>query len=809
MLRAWPAPPQGAAALEDRRALEVLLARLTLALAPLLVANWLLLPSRAPLAALCALVLIPLYGVLALGALRFRPALIFQPWFGLLLFSLQAILIVVEIWAYDRPDSSLWLAFLPCLVVAAARWQLPGVGIALAWFAPDRLLTVLGFPGLSAPQRIQELALELAVMSVTGVIFGFLFRALELHRQRSHASRESLAAVLENVGEAILTLDAEGRVAAANLAAGELFGGDSSALLGSPIGSLLPSYTTALRELAQSGGRPRREEARGVRGDGSGFAAEVVTSLIVGDGGPLRILVLRDISELRARTAALSHQALHDSLTGLPNRLQLTQALADRIRLARRNATPLSILVIDLDGFKEVNDTHGHHVGDLLLQAVARRLTGQLRDGDLVARLGGDEFAVLPAPSAAPGAAGAIAEKIVHALREPFPLEQTLVATGASVGVASFPEHGEDADTLMRHADAAMYAAKRAGGGWATAVPGRQDERLHIEAAVTPSDLRRAIEDDELTLHCVPLLALEGGRLGGMEAQIRWYHRDRGMLGPSQFLPLAERSGLIRPLIRHAVRRAVGQMAQWRASGSEVQLSITISGRSFGDPGLVASTAGLLRQHGLQPGSLTLLVPQDTAILPAAGPFCAAAAEAGLRLAIDDYGAGSVALSRLSRLPFSEVRLAASLTRRLGSTDDGGAVIRGIIAIAHGLGMAVTAKGVGDAATLTLLRELGCDAVSFLPGSPSPLPGGTLAAAIGGGARHATLSGAPSPPPDPALVGAPGGPARAAPARPGPGSLHPGPHGPSVGPGPQVTSSGGGLRVPEAGSRAEPGSCGP
>ena len=775
MLRAWPAPPQGAAALEDRRALEVLLARLTLALAPLLVANWLLLPSRAPLAALCALVLIPLYGVLALGALRLRPALIFQPWFGLLLFSLQAILIVVEIWAYDRPDSSLWLAFLPCLVVAAARWQLPGVGIALAWFAPDRLLTVLGFRGLSAPQRIQELILELAVMSVTGVIFGFLFRATALHRQHSHASSESLAAVLQNVGEAILTLDAEGRVAAANLAAGDLFGGDSSTLLGSPIGTLLPSYTTSPLDMAQSGGCPRREDARGVRGDGSGFAAEVVTSLIVGDGGPLRILVLRDITELRAQTAALSHQALHDSLTGLPNRLQLTQLLADRIRLARRNATPLSVLIMDLDGFKEVNDSHGHHVGDLLLQAVARRLTGQLRDGDLVARLGGDEFAVLPAPSAAPGAASAIAEKIVNALREPFLLEQILVATAASIGVASFPEHGEDVDTLTRHADAAMYAAKRAGGGWATALPGRQDDRPLIEAAVTPADLRRAIEDDELTLHCVPVMALEGCRLGGMEAQIRWHHPDLGMLEPRQFLPLAERSGLIRPLIRHAVRRAVEQMAQWRASGSEVPLSIAISGRTFNDPDLVSSTAGLLRRHGLQPSSLTLLVPQDTAVVPAAGPFCAAAAEAGLRLAVDNYGAGSVALSRLPTLPFSEVRLAATLTRRLVSTGDGRGVIRGIIAIAHGLGMAVTAKGVGDAPTLTLLRELGCDAVSFLPGSPSPLPGGTLTAATDSGARHAALSGAPSLPPDPALVSAPRGPVRAAAPGPGPvpGSPHP------------------------------------
>jgi diguanylate cyclase (GGDEF)-like protein/PAS domain S-box-containing protein len=752
-LRPRPAAPL-APSHEGRRQLELLLFRLTLAVAPLLLVNWLLVPSRAPLAALLSLLLIPLYGILALGALWFRPSLLLRPWFGLLLFTLQAALIFVQIWAYDHPGSPLWLAFLPGVLAAAARWQLPGVALSVAWFTLDRLVTVLGFSGLSEGQRVQELTLELAVMSVMGVIFGFLFRELELHRQRLRASTQSLAAVLENVGEAILTVDTLGRVGAANLAAGDLFGCEPSALIGSHIDELLPAYATSLHDLAHHLGRSQRHDARGMRRDGSAFTAEVVTSLIVGDGGPVRILVLRDITELRAQTAALSQQALHDSLTGLPNRRQLTQALADRVRQARRNAAPLSILIMDLDSFKEVNDSRGHQMGDLLLQAVARRLTRQLRDGDLVARLGGDEFAILPAPSAAPGSATTIAQKIVSALREPFSVEAAVIETGVSIGIASFPEHGEDADTLMRHADAAMYAAKRAGGGWATAVPGRQEEGPMIEAALSPAELRRAVEDGELTLHCVPVMGLDGNALRGVDARVRWHHPDLGILEPGQFIPLAERSGVIRPLIRCTGRLAAEQMAAWRGSDSEVPVSIAISERNLRDPELVSTIVGLLHQHGVPADSLSLLATQDTALAPAAGAFFAAASEAGLRLAIDDYGTGSVSLLRLHAMRFTEVRLATSLTSRLSSGADGRAVVQAIIAMAHALGMTVTAKGVGDEPTLTLLRELGCDAVSFLRWS-QPLSGDAPAAAIDGAALRAALTGSPSMPSDPALVSAP------------------------------------------------------
>ena len=755
LARASPAAAAGPlplAAEESRRRLELLLVKLTVAIAPLLLVNWLLVPSRAPLPALASQLIIPVYAALALGAARFRPVLLTRAWFELLLFALQATLIFVQIWAYDRPGSPLWLAFLPGVLAGAARWQLPGVWISLAWFYLDRVITLIGFPRLSPRQLAQELTLELAVMTVVGVLFSFLFGQLELHRRRLRASAASLAAVLENVGEAILTIDDADLVDAANLAAGELFGCEPSGLIGGPIDRLLPTYSATPLQLARHAKSSQRGEAQGLRRDGTSFHAEVVTSLIVGDGGPIRILVLRDITELRAQTAALSHQALHDGLTGLPNRLQFTQALLDRIALSRKNAAPLSVLVMDLDNFKEVNDTRGHPVGDLLLQAVAQRLKGQLREGDLVARLGGDEFAVLPAPGAAPGSATTIAEKILGVLSEPFSVDDAVVETGISIGIASYPEHGEDAESLMRYADAAMYAAKRAGGGWATAAGPHPAERSTTEGAVAPADLRRAVEDGELTLHCEPVMSLQDNALQGVDARVRWHHPELGVLEPDQFMPLAERSGVIRPLIRCAARLAVEQMAAWRKSGSEVHVSLRISERNLRDAHLVSTIAGLLHERGLPAGSLTLLASQDTTLAPGAAAFFAAASRSGLRLAIDDYGSGSVSLLHLRSMPFTEIRLAAALTRGLASGPDGAAIVQAIIALAHALGVTVTAKGVGDEATLVLLQELGCDAVTFRKWS-RPLPRDSLGAAINSADLQAVLTGSRQMAPDPALGG--------------------------------------------------------
>ena len=703
---------------DGRLRFEILLLKLTMAVAPVTLVCWLLMPSRAPGLALGSQLILPAYAALAAGAALRRPRLLTEPWFQALLWALQLSLTVLQVWAYDKPTSPLWLAFLPGLLVGAARWEFRGAVAALSVFSVDRIVSLKTLAGLSAPSAASQLILELMVMTILAVTFGFLFRELERYRQRLRASTESvaastdvLAAVLENVGEAILTVDDAGRVSSANWAASELFACAAEALVATPIDQLLSGDGMDLAGLLEQVGRSRSSEAAGRRRDQTSFTAEVVTTLIVGDGGAIRILVLRDVTELRARTAALSHRALHDGLTGLPNRVQLTELLLERLAVARRNRSPFGLLLMDLDDFKRVNDTRGHHVGDQLLRAVAERLKSQLRETDVVARLGGDEFAILPGATTAPADSARIAEKIVAAFREPFSLEDSALDSGVSIGIAFFPEHGEDAEALMRQADSAMYEAKRSRRGWTVAAtrPASRD----AAAPVSLADLRRAVEDGELGLRCTPVMSLRDRRLCGVEAQPRWNHPELGPLDADSFMARAEADPLIRPLTGHLARLVVEQQARWRDGGSEVCASFRVSSRNLGDPRLLSVIAELLHEHHLPAAGLTLLVDEAAALLAGAAAFFEAARGYGLRLGIDDFGAGPLVQLPLLGAPFTEIRLASDLTALATSASDAG-IVRSIIDLAHSQGMRVCATGVADQPTLDRLRELDCDDVTFL-----------------------------------------------------------------------------------------------
>jgi diguanylate cyclase (GGDEF)-like protein/PAS domain S-box-containing protein len=714
-----PLPSLPTATQDSARRFEQLLITLTAAAAPLMVACWLLLPSRAPLLALTSQLIVPLYVALAGIAVRRQSPLLTRAWFQLVLFTLQAALTFLQIWAYERPDSPLWIAFLPVLLLAAARWEFRGVWLALACFCLDRIVTVVSFRGLAAPELGEQLALEFTVTTLFGVMVGFFFHELARHEQRLLASTSKLAAVLDNVGEAVLTVDDTSRVASANRAARELFGYDPAALRGRTIDQLLTADGMTAIQLVRSGGSSHCADASGYRQDGTTFNAEVVATLVVGDGGSTRVLVLRDVTKLREQTAVLSHQALHDGLTGLPNRTQFTDALLDRLVLARKGHTGFSVLFLDMNNFKEVNDTRGHHVGDELLKAAAQRLRDQLRESDLVARVGGDEFALLTPTGSSLGGAQRVAENILQAFEEPFCLGDDLISTGISVGIATFPDHGEDADSLMRQADAAMYAAKHSGRGWAVAAS--KAVRDGCVDLVSPADLRRAVEDDELELRCTPVMALRDRSLRAVDARVRWQHPELGLLEAERFMPLAEGSEVIRPLIRSVVRMAVEQQAKWRDSGGEVPIGVLISPRNLRDQSLISTIAARLRAHNLPTGNFTLLAGESAAFAPGASEFFAAAVRAGLRVGIDDYGFTSGALLRLRSSPFTEIRLDAGVTSRLTTSPDDAKIMHGMVELAHAMGMMVTAKGVCDEPTLHMLQELDCDAVTFLQWN-DPLP---------------------------------------------------------------------------------------
>jgi diguanylate cyclase (GGDEF)-like protein/PAS domain S-box-containing protein len=652
---------------------------------------------------------------------RLRLLLVHTPRFfqSVVLFTLQAALIFVQIWAYERPDGLLWIAFLPVLLVAAARWEFRGVWLALAFFCVDRIVTLISFGGLATPELGEQLALEFTVTTLFGVMVGFFFHELARHEQRLLASTSKLAAVLDNVGEAVLTVDDTSRVASANRAAGELFGYDPAALRGRTIDQLLTADGMTAIQLVRSGGSSHCADASGYRQDGTTFNAEVVATLVVGDGGSTRVLVLRDVTKLREQTAVLSHQALHDGLTSLPNRTQFTDALLDRLALARKGHTGFSVLFLDMNNFKEVNDTRGHHVGDELLKAAAQRLRDQLRESDLVARVGGDEFALLTPTGSSLGGAQRVAENILQAFEEPFCLGDDLISTGISVGIATFPDHGEDADSLIRQADAAMYAAKHSGRGWTVAAP--KAMRDGCADLVSSADLRRAVEDDELELRCTPVMSLRDHSLRAVDARVRWQHPELGLLEAERFMPLAERSEVIRPLIRSVVRMAVEQQAKWRDSGGEVPIGVLISPRNLRDQSLISTIAARLRAHNLPTGNFTLLAGESAAFAPGASEFFAAAVRAGLRVGMDDYGFTSGALLRLRSSPFTEIRLDAEVTSRLTTSPDDAKIMHGMVELAHAMGMMVTAKGVCDEPTLHMLQELDCDAVTFLQWN-DPLP---------------------------------------------------------------------------------------
>ncbi len=365
-----PAPtpaPRLASTEENRLGQEILLLRLTGAILPVTLLAWLLGTARDPGLALGSQLIIPVYVALAGGAAWRRRRLLANPWFRALLFALQIMLVGLQVGAYDGAGTPIWLAFAPVLLVGALRWQLPGALIALGLFAADRLATVATLSHITGARAAHELILELSVMALVGVSFGAVLRELERSRRhlwrslsRLATSTGVLSAVLDNVGEAILTVDDAGLVSSANGAAGDLFASESGRLVGGPLEGLIDAPGLGIDDLMRGGSRSRRHEATGRRPDGSGFTAEVMATLLLGDGGTTRILVVRDVSELRARTAALSYEARHDGLTGLPNRVLFLERLATSIEVAARRSIHSAVLFIDIDRFKSVNDIAGH-----------------------------------------------------------------------------------------------------------------------------------------------------------------------------------------------------------------------------------------------------------------------------------------------------------------------------------------------------------------------------------------------------------------------------------------------------------------
>lgn len=411
---------------------------------------------------------------------------------------------------------------------------------------------------------------------------------------------------------------------------------------------------------------------------------------------------------LRNQNARLVHQALHDELTELPNRTLLFDRIEQALHRAHRDGHMVALFLMDLDRFKEVNDTLGHHFGDHVLQQVGKRIAGTLRETDTVARLGGDEFAVL-IPDAGVEDAQRCAEKLLEVLEISIPVNGMSLAVKSSIGITLYPQHGRDAETLLQHADVAMYQAKRNGAGFRLYA---QDEDPHSLRRLTMiGELRAAIHNNQLELHYQPKVHLRQRRIVGVEALVRWQHPTLGLIMPDEFVSLAEQHGLITTLTDWVLRTAVEQCRDWRRRGISLRVAVNLSAHSLHNLELPDKIAAVLREADL-PAELLDIELTETAMmadLAHAMDIFERLAAMGVRLSIDDFGTGMSSLSYLKRLPVNELKIDQSFVVDMAEDENNAVLVRSIIDLAHNIGREVVAEGVQDRDALQLLEMLGCD----------------------------------------------------------------------------------------------------
>ncbi|MEM8800617.1 MAG: EAL domain-containing protein [Pseudomonadota bacterium] len=521
--------------------------------------------------------------------------------------------------------------------------------------------------------------------------------------------------------DAIFTVRPDGKVENSNRAAQRMFGLPGDGRFVDPIDTFLPGFRnfTDVGSEDYCVGKGHRESL-GVSLDGLGFPVEISISYARDFDDGIWIVVVRDISRHKEQQRQLEHQALHDALTGLPNRVLLNNRLEHALTLARRTDEPMALLLLDLDEFKEVNDTLGHHVGDLLLQEIGKRLTRPVRDSDTVARLGGDEFAILLPSATSREKAVEIATRVREMVIQPMPLLDNLVIeVGGSVGVAMVPDHGYDAAKLMQCADVAMYKAKE--GAEKVVVYDPSHDLNNIRQLTLSGELRKAIEGGNLYFEFQPKLDLNSREIVSVEALARWSHKRLGQVPPDDFIAQAERSGLIRELTRWSLDRAFHHAAEWRNNRQNIQIAINVSPKMVHDEDLIDSIISRLISEGLDASTFTFEITEGAIFID---PERALAnikrlSESGAQISIDDFGTGYSSLSYLQKLEADEIKIDRSFVQSMLENPSDQVIVKSTIDLAHNLGLKVVAEGVESEAHLDMLHDMSCDiAQGFFIGRP-------------------------------------------------------------------------------------------
>ena len=558
-----------------------------------------------------------------------------------------------------------------------------------------------------------------------------------LHQQLRQHDERRFHALLAGSSDTTILLDATGQVAYVSSSATRVLHLPADQLHGHPMKVFVGRHvhpddaghlTATLQHLFDTADGEESVEFRLCRPDGTWRDIEGLGRNLLGDQAVRGVLVtLRDVSERKQLERALTRQAFTDQLTGLPNRALLHDRTQQAIRLAGRQGLTAALLLLDLDRFKEVNDTLGHHHGDLLLQQVAERLHATLRDSDTVARLGGDEFAVLLPQIANVQEATAVVDKLSAVIEAPFTVDGLTLDVDASIGVAAYPDHGTDANQLLQRADVAMYAAKATHAGYTVYDPTLDQHNPRRLGLL--GQLRRALAAGELVVHYQPKADVPSGRILGVEALVRWQHPEHGLLGPGEFVPLAETTGLIRPLTSYVLDAALRQCRAWLDAGHQLSVAVNLSTRCLLDLTLPDQITQLLEDTAIAPDRLLLEITESAIMTDPtrALEILNRLHTLGVQLAIDDFGTGYSSMAYLKSLPVDELKVDRSFVKHLRDNQNDAVIVRSTVDLGHNLGLRVVAEGVEDQATLKELATLGCDTVQgyFVA---RPMPAAELAA---------------------------------------------------------------------------------
>jgi diguanylate cyclase (GGDEF)-like protein/PAS domain S-box-containing protein len=546
--------------------------------------------------------------------------------------------------------------------------------------------------------------------------------------------KERARVTLESIGDGVLSTDVAGNITYLNAAAESMTGWSRKDAFDRPNADVFHLIDSQTRQRARNPvelviqhKKPMGLYANSllVRRDGYESPIEDSIAPIFDRGGNVTgaVITFHDITQAQAMAQQMTHLAQHDYLTGLPNRMLLQDRLSQAIVYARRHRTQLALLFLDLDNFKHINDSLGHLAGDKLLVSVAERLVGQVRQSDTVSRQGGDEFVLLLEVEGHAENAAITAKKIIQALVQPHYIEAHELHITTSIGISLFPEDGDDADTLIKSADTAMYQAKQKGRNnyqfFKAEMNVRAVARQSIEA-----DLRRAVERQEFTLHYQPKVHLASGEITGVEALVRWNHPSKGLLLPAEFIAIAEDSGLIVPIGQWVLRQGCRQVRQWQQQGlAPIKIAVNISALEFRSPHFFAGLRTILQETGLEAKFLELELTESVLMhnVASSSTILHALKNMGIQIAVDDFGTGYSSLSYLSQFPIDVLKIDQSFVQDISANNSNGIIVSAVINMGASLKQKVIAEGIETQEQLSFLNDHHCEqGQGYFLGRPVP-----------------------------------------------------------------------------------------